>query len=91
MARRTRQQGRQRQEQGAGQGGPVTSMQAKLPREMGSPRPRPPTPQAVSQHLGSRLPGNPMPAAQVGLPPPSPKPRAPVTCSRRDAHPPAHP
>lgn len=32
-----------------------------------------------------------MPAAQVGLRPPSPAPRAPVTCSRRDERPPAHP
>lgn len=32
----------------------------------------------------SRLPGNLMPATQVRLLPPSPEPRAPVTCSRRD-------
>lgn len=64
------------------------------PAEQESPGPgRPPhwADLAIFWHLGSELPGNPTPAAQVGLRPPSPEPRAPVTCSHRDERPPARP
>lgn len=65
------------------------------------PGPRVPSPWGVKAHLpapalreawsSSQLPGNPTPATQVGLPPPSPAPRAPVTCPRGDVRPPARP
>lgn len=65
------------------------------------PGPRVPSPWGVKAHLpapalqearsSSQLPGNPTPATQVGLPPPSPAPGAPVTCPRGDMRPSAHP
>lgn len=50
-----------------------------------------PAPGLLGAGSSSRLLGNPMPASRVELPRPSPKPRAPITCSHRDAHLPAHP
>lgn len=86
-----------RESVGGGGAGPRAGAPERQAEER--PGPRVPSPQGVRAHLPapalreagscSRLPGNPTPATQVGLPPPLPAPGAPVTCPCGDVRPPA--